>query len=61
MYFWAGVTVVLALMCVIVWRVDRRHKVSDVITHPGDSVDARGNEMMAQNRNLGGPFGGGTI
>jgi hypothetical protein len=61
MYFWAGVTVVLVLMCVIGWRMDRRHKGSDVTTHPGGAVDARGNEVMAQHRNLGGGSFGGSI
>jgi hypothetical protein len=54
--FWAAVAVVLVLMCLMGWRVDRKRKGGR--GHRGDSVDARGNETMLHNHHIDGPFGG---
>ena len=56
-YFWGAVAVVLVSMCLTGWRMDRKRK-GGVRGHPGDSVDARGNETMLHNHHLDGPFGG---
>ena len=45
MMFWAPIALIFLALCAVAWRYDRKHKVR-IIGHPGDSVDARGNDTL---------------
>jgi len=45
MMFWAPIALFFLALCAVAWRYDRKHKVR-IIGHPGDSVDAPGNDTL---------------
>jgi hypothetical protein len=59
MYLWGTLAVVFVLVCLMAWRMDRKHK-RVIAGNARDSADARANETLHHNQQqLGGPYSGG--